>query len=73
MACETKKGDRLLNVGISGLIESACCKILSQKSFRKLPKTSVLQNAGWSAEIDIKFGIKSFYGWYLTNRLRVAA
>ena len=40
---------------------------------RKLLDNSVLQNLGWAPETDIKFGIKSSYDWYLTNRSRSAA
>ena len=45
----------------------------SDGSPRKLLDNSVLQNLGWAPETDIKFGIKSSYDWYLTNRSRSAA
>ena len=42
-------------------------------SLRKLLDNSVLQNLGWSAKTDIKFGVKSSYEWYMANKSRIAA
>ena len=66
MACKIKK-----EVGFAGDI--IWDNIKPNGSLRKRLDNFVLQNLGWSAKTDVKFGIKSSYEWYLTNKSRIAA